>query len=99
MALDARSLATTTLGEVQIMRGRWIVRLPTWLGDTIMAVPDRLEQLFAQNQVTAIDFAYVWPNQTTLDVFFLRDPSTLARANVGPVSGGTTVATFVESSI
>jgi hypothetical protein len=43
-----------------------------------MAAPDRLEQLLAQNQVTAIDFIYMYPNQTMLDVFFLRDPATLA---------------------
>ena len=41
---------------------------------------DRLEQLLkpAQNLVTGIDFVYVSPNQTTLDVFFLRPPGTLS---------------------
>ena len=43
-----------------------------------MPAPDRLELLLAQNQVTAVDFVYVWPTQTQLDVFFLRDPLTLA---------------------
>jgi hypothetical protein len=42
-----------------------------------MAVPDRLELLLAQNRVTGLDFVYVFPNQTTLDVYFLRSPSTL----------------------
>lgn len=42
-----------------------------------MAVPDRLEKLLAQNVVTGIDFVYVHPNQTTLDVYFLRPPATL----------------------
>lgn len=42
-----------------------------------MPPPDRLEQLVAQNRVTAVDFVYVWPAQTQLDVFFLRDPLTL----------------------
>jgi hypothetical protein len=42
-----------------------------------MAVPDRLETLLGQNVVTGIDFVYVHPNQTTLDVFFLRAPATL----------------------
>jgi len=43
-----------------------------------MATPDRLEALLAQNVVTGIDFVYVYPNQATLDVFFLRPPGTLS---------------------
>lgn len=43
-----------------------------------MAVPERLVVLLAQNQVTGIDFVYVHPSQTTLDVYFLRSPATLA---------------------
>jgi hypothetical protein len=43
-----------------------------------VALPNRLEKLRAQNQVTGIDFVYVFPNQTTLDVYFLRSPATLA---------------------
>ena len=43
-----------------------------------MAVPERLVALQAQNVVTGIDFVYVYPPQTTLDVYFLRSPSTLA---------------------
>ncbi len=35
---------------------------------------DRIEQLSSQSLVTGIDFIYVWPNQTQLDVYFLRDP-------------------------
>jgi hypothetical protein len=44
-----------------------------------MAVPDRLEALLDPNQteVTGIDFVYVYPGQTTLDVFFLKKPSTV----------------------
>ncbi len=43
-----------------------------------MALPNRLEKLRKQNQVTGIDFVYVSPNQITLDVYFLRSPATLA---------------------
>ena len=43
-----------------------------------MSAPDRLEELLKQNAVTGIDFVYVQPNQTTLDVFFLRNPATLS---------------------
>jgi hypothetical protein len=41
---------------------------------------DRLEELLkpTQNLVTGIDFVYVSPSQTTLDVFFLRPPGTLS---------------------
>ncbi len=44
-----------------------------------MAVPDRLEALLdpTQTQVTGIDFVYVDPGQTTLDVYFLKKPSTV----------------------
>lgn len=42
-----------------------------------MPAPDRLEQLRAQSAVTGIDFVYVYLNQTTLDVYFLRSPTTL----------------------
>jgi hypothetical protein len=43
-----------------------------------MAAPERLAALLAQNQVTGIDFVYVHADQTTLDVYFLRPPLTLA---------------------
>ena len=43
-----------------------------------MAVPERLVALQNQNQVTGIDFVYVYSTQTTLDVYFLRSPATLA---------------------
>src|SRR5258708_11454719 len=43
-----------------------------------MAVPERLVALQAQHVVTGIDFVYVYPTQTTLDVYFLRSPATLA---------------------
>jgi hypothetical protein len=48
-----------------------------------MAVQDRLQTLLAQNVVTGIDFVYVHPNQTTLDVYFLRSPATLTVPLVG----------------
>jgi hypothetical protein len=41
-------------------------------------VADRLEALLNQNRVTGIDFVYVYPSQTMLDVFFLRPPETLS---------------------
>lgn len=40
--------------------------------------PDRIPQLLLQDQVTGIDFIYVFPNQTMLDVYFLRSVTTLA---------------------
>jgi len=51
-----------------------------------MAVPERLVVLQAQNVVTGIDFVYVYPTQTTLDVYFLRPPSTLAAPLVGTLA-------------
>jgi hypothetical protein len=43
-----------------------------------MSAPDRLEKLLQQDAVTGIDFVYVHPSQIVLDVFFLRNPATLA---------------------
>ena len=40
-------------------------------------LPDRLESLLAQTAVTGIDFVYVYPSQTELDVFFLKEPTEL----------------------
>lgn len=44
-----------------------------------MEVRDRLEELLKPDQkaVTGIDFVYVHFDQTTLDVYFLREPATL----------------------
>ena len=39
-----------------------------------MAALDRLSALIKQDEVTGIDFVYVHPGQTTLDVFFLKSP-------------------------
>ena len=39
--------------------------------------PDRKEALAAQDLVTGIDFVHVEVSQTTLDVFFLNDPTAL----------------------
>lgn len=48
-----------------------------------MSAPDRLQALRAQDVVTGIDFVYVYDDQVTLDVFFLRPPDTL----VDPLAG------------
>jgi len=45
-----------------------------------MAGPDRKAALLAQDLLTGIDFVAVHGNQVTLDVFFLREPSTLSPA-------------------
>ncbi|MFC8095397.1 hypothetical protein [Streptomyces sp. NPDC057301] len=42
------------------------------------SAPDRLAALLVQDKVTGIDFVHVHPSQTVLDVYFLRDPGTLA---------------------
>lgn len=74
-----------------------------------MAAPDRLQTLLAQAAVTGIDFVYVHPAQTTLDVFFLRDPATLTVPLVGDVdaaqlriyspAGGETTPTVAVNSV
>lgn len=51
-----------------------------------MAAPDRLEKLRAQSAVTGIDFIYVYENQVTLDVYFLRPPETLDVPLIDPVT-------------
>jgi Baseplate J-like protein len=42
-----------------------------------MPAPDRRAALLGQNRVTGLDFVYVFPGQTQLDVHFLRAPDTL----------------------
>jgi len=49
-----------------------------------MAGPDRLEALLGQNVLTGIDFVFVHEDQVTLDVYFLKQPSTLAPPIVTP---------------
>jgi hypothetical protein len=49
-----------------------------------MAIPDRLALLHAQSVLTGIDFVQVDPQQTTLDVYFLREPSALLPALTAP---------------
>ncbi|WP_428667481.1 hypothetical protein [Reyranella sp.] len=49
-----------------------------------MAGPDRLEALLGQNSLTGIDFVLVQPDQVTLDVYFLKQPSTLVPPIVAP---------------
>lgn len=39
--------------------------------------PDRITKLLLQSRVTGIDFIYVYPNQMTLDVYFLRPVTSL----------------------
>ena len=39
-----------------------------------MNAPDRIEALLNRTDLTGIDFIYVHPDQTTLDVYFLWDP-------------------------
>ncbi len=43
-----------------------------------MAGPDRKAALLAQDDLTGIDFVAVDATQDVLDVFFLREPATLA---------------------
>lgn len=42
-----------------------------------MALPDRLQELLDQSQVTGIDFIYVHEDQVTLDIYFHLDPGSL----------------------
>ena len=49
-----------------------------------MALPDRLEVLLAQNDLTGIDFVLVHEDQVQIDVFFLKQPSGLTNPIVAP---------------
>jgi hypothetical protein len=49
-----------------------------------MAGPDRLETLLGQNVLTGIDYVFVHDDQVTLDVYFLKQPSTLNPPIVTP---------------
>ncbi len=40
-----------------------------------MNAPDRIEDLLKRSDLTGIDFIYIHPDQTTLDVHFLWDPA------------------------
>lgn len=51
-----------------------------------MSTPDRITALLGQNRVTGIDFIYVYPDQMTLDIFFLRKVSELITVPQLPVS-------------
>ena len=46
---------------------------------------DRFHELQAQVKVTGIDFIYVHPDQFTLDLYFLRSPTTLALPLTGDI--------------
>nr|HEX4314515.1 hypothetical protein [Kofleriaceae bacterium] len=48
--------------------------------------PDRLQLLLAQTAVTGIDYVYVYPDQQTLDVYFLVAPDLLSPSLVGAVA-------------
>ncbi|MEO1515430.1 MAG: hypothetical protein AAFV95_10465 [Bacteroidota bacterium] len=50
--------------------------------------PDRLKNLLAQNQLTGIDFVYVFSDQQTLEVHFLQSPSALASPLDAPGPAG-----------
>ncbi|NCA84367.1 MAG: hypothetical protein EOM83_02205 [Clostridia bacterium] len=50
--------------------------------------PDRITELLAQSRVTGIDFIYVYPDQSTLDVFFLRSVITLDVPLPGTIAPG-----------
>src|SRR6266571_1199757 len=50
-----------------------------------MAVPDRIEQLLAQSAVTGIDFLFVDPSQTVIDVFFILDPAAVIPSLPGTI--------------
>ena len=49
-----------------------------------MALPDRLEALLAQNDLTGIDFVFVHEDQVQIDVFFLKQPSGLSIPIIAP---------------
>lgn len=58
---------------------------------------DRIAELLAQTRVTGIDFIYVYPDQITLDIYFLRSvtsldvpmPGTILPSNISIYSPGT----------
>ena len=50
--------------------------------------PDRITELLAQSRVTGIDFIYVYPDQTTLDIYFLRSVTSLDMPLPGTISPG-----------
>ena len=61
---------------------------------------DRFHELQAQVKVTGIDFIYVHPDQFTLDLYFLRSPTTLALPLTGDI-GKENIhirSTFTDSS-
>ena len=74
-----------------------------------MAAVDRLETLLAQNQVTGIDFVEVSTSQTVLDVYFLRDPTTVVPSLLNDItadqililspSGGERLATVTVTGV
>jgi hypothetical protein len=70
-----------------------------------MAPPDRLELLLAQAAVTGIDFVYVGPSQTVLDVYFLNSPAAINGAvapkdiRIYSPSGGQSLPTVPVKSL
>jgi hypothetical protein len=76
-----------------------------------MALPDRIELMNqpGQTKVTGIDFVYVFPSQTTLDVFFLKDPAAIipslvndlqpAQFRIESISGGESIAEVPVTAI
>jgi hypothetical protein len=49
-----------------------------------MSTESRLTELLSQTAITGIDFVYVWPSQTKLDVYFLVSPTQLIGALTFP---------------
>ncbi len=68
---------------------------------------DRITELLAQSRVTGIDFIYVYPDQKTLDVYFLRPvtsldvpiPGSLSPKNITIYSPGTKLPKIEIDSI
>lgn len=50
--------------------------------------PDRITELLAQSRVTGIDFIYVYPDQKTVDVYFLRPVTSLDIPLPGTIEPG-----------
>lgn len=61
--------------------------------------PDRITELLSQSRVTGIDFIYVYPDQLTLDVYFLRLVTSLDSPLPGTIVPGDINIYSPESSL
>jgi len=52
------------------------------------AAPDRITELLSQSRDTGIDFIYVYPDQKTLDIYFLRAVTSLDMPLPGTINPG-----------